>query len=159
MSLLQVAHAEPDFLILRWRAILVAVFRGPLVARHLETARPIAYEAIREANAGGALLSIFAPSASEQGQESRALAAELFEDAGRTVRAVGIVYEGKGPQAAALLERSRDVITRAGTHAPVATFDAVAPAAKWVLETSKLLADPAEPERLVQAIAEARATR
>lgn len=150
-EVLRVAHSEPDFMLLRWGHLFIALFRGPLVPRHMEIARPIAYDAIREAVNGGALLSIFESSASEQGQESRALAAELFEDAGRAVRAVAIVYEGRGGSVAALQDRSRDVITRAGTPAPVAMFDAVAPAAKWVLETSKLGTD-ADARALVAAL-------
>jgi hypothetical protein len=158
MSSLRIDHAEPDFLLLRWRTILVTLYRGPLVARHLEIVRPVAYELIREAAEGGALLSIFASGASEAGQESRAAAAELFEDAGRALRAVAIVYEGAGQHAAALVERSRDVVARAGLPSPVAAFTALAPAATWLFETSRLITDPGEPGRFVQAIEQARRT-
>ena len=159
MTQLIVAHSESDFLILRWGSLFITVFRGPILARHMELARPLAYEAIRDARDGGALLSIFEASASEQGLESRGLAAELFEDAGRTVRAVAIVYEGHGPEVAVLQERTRDVMTRAGTQAPLMTSESLAPAARWVLETAKLGASPDETAQLVRAIDQARARK
>lgn len=157
MTSLTIAHAGPDFALMQWGSILVALFRGPITTQHIEIARPIAYDAIRDAHAGGALLTIFEPSAYEASPESRAVAASIFEDAGKVVRAVAVVYEGS-ERRAALLERSRDVLARAETSAKSAAFSEVGPAAKWVLDASGLGKDEREPDQLALAIARARKT-
>lgn len=135
---IRVAHSEPDFSLLRWRGLFVTIFRGPLVTRHMEVARPIAYEAINDAVAGGALLTLFGAKAFEAGEQSRNVAVELFEDAGRVVRAVAVVYEATGAVGQALRERSRDILARSGSQAPFAAFEELPAAVKWVLETSKI---------------------
>lgn len=158
--MLKARHTDGSLILATWNeTLLVAIFRGAMTQAQFVVAQPIAYEAVRAAHDGGALLTIFEPSAFEADEQSRATAARMIEDAGRVLRAVAIVYEAGGAASRALVERSRDVLTRSETEAQVKGFETVTPAAAWVLETARLARTQGDASKLADAIAGLRAPR
>jgi hypothetical protein len=152
---LRVAHADSRFVLATWRTLLIVVFRGPIEPRQFVIIEPVAHALVRDAREGGGLLTVFEAGAFEADERTRATAARIFEDAGRVLRAIAIVYEGGAR--GALAARSKDILARSETSAKVASFPDVSSAAAWLVPASETARHADDVRELVEEIERVRA--